>query len=292
MLTIDKSFAAELLPRREDTAAKWSFGKLLSLCGSQNMPGAATLSSYAALRSGVGLVTLASVESVVSAAAVNVPECTFITMPCHEGHPRENKTISGDGFSAIKRALTGSTAVLCGCGLGISDGTRALIKTLLTHCDVPLVLDADALNIIGESPEILETRKCRDVILTPHIGELSRLSGGGEITDAPAAALTLAKKYGVCVIAKGSATYITDGGEGYIHALPNSGMAKGGSGDILAGIIASLCAQGLAAVKAAVLAVYIHGRAGELARMKRGAYSMLPRDTADCISKAFMELSQ
>ena len=207
----------------------------------------------AAARSGVGLIALASVPPVTDAVASQLPECMLQVLPaCSRGG------ISWQGAALVARELTKATACLCGCGLGLGAHSRLLVRELVKSCLVPMVLDADALNILSEAPEIMLSARA-PIIITPHHGEMGRLIHG-QVTDPAAAACNFAKKYHVTVILKGSLTVVADqGGSVFMHDLDNSGLAKGGSGDVLAGIVAGLLAQGMDPAKAACLAVYIHG---------------------------------
>ena len=187
-----------------------------------------------------------------------------------------------------------STAVLAGCGMTDCTDTKEIVTSLICDSDVPLVLDADALNAISHCPEILCTSKA-PIIITPHIGEMSRLCGRScdEIkSDRIGGAVEFAKKYNVTVVLKDYVTVISSpSGETYIHDCRNSGMSKGGSGDVLSGMIASLAAQGIDIFDSARIGVVIHSMAGKIAAMKYTEVSMLPSDVINCISDVFAEMS-
>ena len=179
---------------------------------------------------------------------------------------------------------------MLGCGLSVCDDTKALVKSFVENCTAPMVLDADALNCIAENPEILKKRKS-DIIITPHPGEMGRLCGitAKEVNaDRVDVALSFAKKYGVITVLKGSGTIIASpNGQALLNTTGNSGMATGGSGDVLAGMTAGLLAQGKSAFDCAAAAVYLHGLAGDFAAEKLGKISMLPSDIIDYIAQAF-----
>ena len=181
-----------------------------------------------------------------------------------------------------------------GCGLSVNDNTSALVKGIIKKCDLPLILDADALNIVSKNPDILKSAK-RQVIITPHYMEMARLlhkdidyveNNKFEVCK------EFSKEYNVIVVLKGKETFVSspDGRVMCNNSVGNVGMAKGGSGDVLAGIIASLAAQGNDPYKSACAGVYLHGLAGDIAKDKYGTMSMIPTDILKCLPDAFMEL--
>ena len=287
-LKLDKETAKALLPVRDDRQAKWHFGRTILVCGSAAMSGAALLSAQGALRSGAGLVQLCSVAEVIAAARTAVPEA--LLLPVEQS---VNGVISGDTTSVILPQAEKAQSLLIGCGLGITDHGYRLLKSLSANYAGTVVIDADGLNVLAEHLTLLYNvpERC---ILTPHIGEFCRLSG---LTrehvepDVQGAAMDFAARYRCVVALKGARTVITDGDRAYVLDCPNSGMAKGGSGDVLAGLAAGLCAQmPHKPLESAALAAYLHSRAGLLAREKRSAYAMLPRDVLDALGQAFLEL--
>lgn len=287
-LKLDKETAKALLPVRDDRQAKWHFGRTILVCGSAAMSGAALLSAQGALRSGAGLVQLCSVAEVIAAARTAVPEA--LLLPVEQS---VNGVISGDTTSVILPQAEKAQSLLFGCGLGITDHGYRLLKSLSANYAGTVVIDADGLNVLAEHLTLLYNvpERC---ILTPHIGEFCRLSG---LTrehvepDVQGAAMDFAARYRCVVALKGARTVITDGDRAYVLDCPNSGMAKGGSGDVLAGLAAGLCAQmPHKPLESAALAAYLHSRAGLLAREKRSAYAMLPRDVLDALGQAFLEL--
>ena len=287
-ILLNKETARALLPRREETAPKWAFGRTALVCGCAAMSGAALLAGLAALRSGAGLVQLCSVPEVIAAARTALPEALSLPLDRTEG-----------GQGVIRRESAGTVlaqgekaqSLLVGCGLGISCDGRALLDRLLEGYSGTVVIDADGLNLLAERGALPPRVRGR-CILTPHAGEFRRLSGPAEACEDPgAAAEALAARYGAVVALKGAETHITDGLRRYVLSAPNSGMAKGGSGDVLAGLTAGLAAQMPdKPLEAAALAVWLHARAGQLARQVRGARAMLPRDVLECLGAAFSEL--
>lgn len=281
MKTLNGALARTLLPVRCESNAKWDFGRALLLCGSAQFSGAALMASEAALRSGAGLVQLCSAPEVIAAARMRLPECLLQTL-----HKENN-------FTLLSACMEKATAVLFGCGCGISDTSRMHLRQVLPT-PMPLVLDADGLNLLAEEPDLLQKRQ-GNTVLTPHCGEFCRISGCSREAlemHPQELARSFANQYQVTVVLKGAATVITDGREALVLDAPNSGMAKGGSGDILAGLCAGLLAQGLSPMDSAALAVYLHSRAGTLARERMGEYSMLPRDVLAALPEAFLSLQK
>ena len=288
---LDQNTARELLPRRDDRQAKWHFGRTALVCGSASMSGAALLSTQAALRSGAGLVQLCSVAEVINAARTVVPEALLLPVA------RQIEDLPGaihkDAAWIILGQAEKAQSLLFGCGAGITDHGRKLLNAFCNDYKGTLILDADGLNLLSENAALLYKVSGR-CILTPHIGEFCRLSGLTREqveSDPDGAAMVFAVKHNCVLTLKGARTVVTDGQRRYVLEAPNSGMAKGGSGDVLAGLTAGLAAQMPdKPLECAALAVWLHSRAGQLARQAQGAYAMLPRDVLDCLDKAFLEL--
>ena len=281
----DKNTVKRAVPNRPIDANKGTMGTLLSICGSFGMAGAAILAGKAALRCGIGLEKLALPKSVYPIAAGSILESVFL--PLIE---TADGKISRDNTELLLDEAKKSTAVLLGCGLSVCEDTKALVRGFIENCAVPTVLDADALNCISDNPEILKKRES-EIIITPHPGEMGRLCGlsAKEVNaDRVNVALRFAEKYGVITVLKGSGTIIASpNGRVLLNTTGNSGMATGGSGDVLAGMTAGLLAQGKNAFDCAAAAVYLHGKAGDFAAEKLGKISMLPSDIIDCIPAAF-----
>ena len=259
-----------LLPDRDPWGHKGSFGKILLLCGSRGFTGAAYLAAMGALRTGAGLTFLGVPESIYAIEAVKLNEPVVFPLPDQEG------MLSRDAIPEILNRLSNMDAVLIGPGLGQSPDIFEVVKAVLENAACPVVLDADGINVTAAHKDILRGRKA-PTILTPHDGEFARL--GGKIgDDRMAAAQALARDLGCIMLLKGHRTCITDGETHYRNETGNPGMAVGGSGDVLAGIIVSLLGQGIAPLEAAAVGAWIHGAAGDLCAAELGQYGMLPTD--------------
>lgn len=265
------------LPDREPYAHKGNFGRVLLLCGSRGYTGAAYLAAMGALRSGAGLVFLGVPESIYAIEAVKLNEAVVFPLPDRGG------MLSADGIPEILERLPRMDAVLIGCGLGQSPDTLAVVRAVLEHATCPVVVDADGINVLREHKDILRGRQF-GTVLTPHDGEFLRLGGsiGQSRTESAGA---LAQELGCTVVLKGHRTAITDGSKHYINTTGNPGMAVGGSGDLLAGIIVSLLGQGLELLTAAACGCWLHGAAGDLCARELGQYGMLPTDMLNVLPR-------
>lgn len=281
----DKNYVKRAVFNRPDDANKGSCGSLLSICGCYGMAGAAVMAGKAALRCGIGLLKMALPKSIYPIAAQNILESIYF--PLSE---TQDGKIKADNTEFLLSEAQKSKAVLMGCGLSVCSDTKRLVNSLICNCIKPMVLDADALNCICDSPEILKNAKS-PVIITPHPGEMSRLTklSVQEVNqNRVKTASDFAKKYDVVCVLKGAGTVIADSsGKILINTTGNSGMATGGSGDVLAGIVSALLAQGADAFDAAAAGVYLHGLAGDIAKDRFGKISMLPTDLIGCIHLAF-----
>ena len=266
-----------VLPNRDPFAHKGKFGKILLLCGSEGYTGAAALASMGALRSGAGLVFLGVPRSIYTIEAVKLTEAVVFPLPDKDGK------LSADAISEILERLPKMDAVLIGPGLGQSQGVYEVVKTVLEEAKCPVVLDADGINVVSRHMDILRGRTAQ-TILTPHDGEFARLGGViGE--NRVAAAEQMARELGCIMLLKGHRTVITDGNATYINCTGNPGMAVGGSGDVLAGIIVSLLGQGIRHLEAAACGAWLHGAAGDLCAAEIGQYGMLPTDMLSCLPR-------
>lgn len=282
---------AQLPPRRKD-AHKGDFGRVLVAAGSRGMTGAAVLAARAALKAGAGLVTVACPESERKIIACALPEVMTFGADC-----------AGGAFTAAAAAQVAAFArkkkidvLLVGPGLGEKPGARAFARRLLASLDVPAVIDADALNALAEGPRPLKIKTALSII-TPHPGEAARLLGR-KVTDRPAAAAALAALTGGTAVLKGPGTLICGDGKLYENITGGPALAKGGSGDVLAGLIAGFYAQnGLArgftpgmAAGSAALAVFLHGLCGDLAAKKLTARCVLAGELLDFLPAALGHL--
>ncbi len=295
---ITEDMVWERVPERVQDSHKGTYGKVLCVAGSSRFRGAAALCTEGALRSGCGIVTLATVEPVFASVQPRMPEA--ILMSCSRSDAPNEKGeyfggIDASEASKLRAELdNGYSALVIGPGMGNTDDTAALTKALVTDTNITAVLDADALNALARrstaDPDPISSnltalpRAASDgsVIITPHPGELARLCGCtiSHIKQSPAEiAVLYAIKNNCIVVLKEHRTIIaTPDGHIYRNTSGNSGLARGGSGDILAGMIGSLAAQGLSAEDAAICGVWLHGRAAERCSARRSQTCMLPHD--------------
>ena len=272
MKYMTESIIRTLLPRRQRESHKGDYGKILLLCGSRGFTGAAALAARGALRTGAGLVYLAVPESIYAIEAVKLTEPVVLPLPDREG------MLCADSIPAIAALLPKMDAVLFGSGSGLGEGTEAVLLYLLKNCTCPLILDADGITLAAKHKLVLRDRPYT-TILTPHDGEFARLSPPALPRVEQTAAL--ARELGVVMLRKGHRTLITDGCDCWENHTGNPGMATGGSGDVLSGIILSLLGQGLPPLQAAAAAGWLHGAAGDRAAEKLGEYGMLPGDLVE-----------
>lgn len=268
--------ALSLIPPRPENAYKNMFGRLLNIAGSRCMSGAAALSTMSALRSGAGLVTAASTAEVLDRISSAFFEATLLPLKA-----APDGTISAENVDTLLEFAEKCTAVSVGCGLAVSDDTVKLVSELVKNVKCALIIDADGLNCLCRCIDIIRNTKSR-LIITPHLGELRRLYkavyGESEEADRLTMAVSLSREFNITVAAKGVPNYIAGDGRLYICKAGNPGLSRGGSGDVLTGIVASLAAQGLAPLDAAAAGVHLHGKAADLAAEKLSVQSMLPSD--------------
>ena len=233
------------------------------------------MSAMSAARCGVGLLTTATVSENIPIMSMKIPEVMFEPLLSDD-----NGFMVKGNLDKIITLTKKASAVLIGCGLGITTETKILVKELIRNINCPIILDADGINCISDSINIIrETRS--GIILTPHPAEMSRLTGKSVAdiqSDRLNTAVNFSAEYGVITVLKGAGTIITDGSNSYVNLTGNPGMGKGGSGDILSGMIASFAAQGISLLEACMLSVYLHGKAGDAAAKKMSMQSMLPTD--------------
>lgn len=266
-----------ILPDRDPYGHKGTFGRVLLLCGSRGFTGAAYFAAMGALRSGAGLVYLGVPESIYAIEAVKLNEPVVFPLPDVDGK------LSAAAIPQILERLPAMDAVLIGCGLGISEGTLAVVQAVQENAACPVVLDADGINVLSGHMDILRGRH-HTTILTPHDGEFLRMGGvlNGIRTDCAA---EFARENGCILLLKGHRTCITDGQTGYVNRTGNPGMATGGSGDVLAGILVGLLGQGMEPMKAAACAAWLHGAAGDICARELGQYGMLPTDLLNVLPR-------
>ncbi len=290
-IQVVNKYVAESLMRknigsRPVNGHKGTFGRLLSLVGADRYPGAAAISTMSALRSGVGLVSVCTTERVAISLASNVRECTLF--PCHSDEDGFIKPTEHE-LSEILKLLESCDAVLIGCGLGQSESTMAVLEAALENANCPIIIDADGINLVSKRIELLRKAKT-DVTLTPHPMELSRLAGTDmktAVSNRYEIAKKLASDYGVTVVSKSSETLIVKADEAYVTMFGNDGLSKGGSGDLLAGLIASFTAQGKAPATAAILGTYAMGASCEEVSKRLSRTGMLASDIISYLPELF-----
>ncbi len=275
----------KLKPRAVD-AHKGDFGKVCIIAGSTGMSGAAVLAGRAALRAGAGLVRVATPKSVLPIVASIEPSFTTIALP------EDNLgRISAKAINPILEVLSENDVVAFGPGVGISGALRSVLEALLEQDQLRLIIDADGLNNLAGIKDWPTKLKAR-LVLTPHPGEMKRLWSGlfrePLPSDRQQQAVQLAQQTKTVVALKGAGTVVTDGQKVYINKTGNPGMATAGSGDVLTGVITALAGQGLSDFDAAVLGVYIHGLAGDIAAENLGQVSLMTTDIIDVLPEAFM----
>lgn len=266
-----------MIPQRKADTHKGNYGKLLLLCGSRGYTGAAALASMGALRSGAGLVYLAVPESIYEIEAIKLTEPVIIPLP------DENGTYAASAVGNVEEMLSNKDAVLIGPGIGRASGPEDVVCAVLRSFNGPVVVDADGINALIEHKDILRDRTS-PTILTPHNGEFLRF-GGKLDGDRLASAINFAQEYGIILLLKGHRTIITDGTVSYVNTTGNPGMATGGSGDVLAGILVSLLGQGIPPLEAAASAAWLHGAAGDICADEIGQYGMLPSDMLNVLPR-------
>lgn len=285
--TITFDMVKSKLPERYPEAHKGTFGKLLCICGSKNMPGAAFFAISSAVKCGVGLVEAVVPESIYEATAKKISEVTFYIVP-----ENEDGFISDESVGDILKESEKCSAVLAGCGLGWTQSTKNITYELIRNLTIPMIIDADGINVISENIDILKEAKS-ELVLTPHIKEMSRLISKDIETiaaDKIKYAKELSEKYGVTTVLKGNKTAISDkDGNAFINTTGNAGMAKGGSGDVLSGMLGSFLAQRLSPIDAAICAVFIHGMSGDECKDKFSSVSMTPTDLINELPNIFLQ---
>lgn len=272
-----------ILPPRPAESHKGNYGTVLTVAGSVGFTGAAYLASEAAVRGGAGLVFLAVPKTVYPILALKTTSA--MAFPVEDD---EDGRIISSALQKINQKLSRANALVLGCGLGQSEEVRKTVFSLVAGAEVPLVLDADGINAFAENRDKL---KGKDLILTPHEGELARLGFTRHSGESRAdAALRAARQFGAVTVFKGTGTAVAaPDGRLYVNTTGNPGMARGGSGDILAGLTGAFIAQGADSFSAASAAVYVHGLAGDMARDEIGEVGMDSADILRFVPKAIKE---
>lgn len=274
------------LPPRATDAHKGDFGKVCIIAGSVGMSGAAALAAKAALRAGAGLVKAAVPRSILPIVAALEPSYTTIPLP-----EDKDGRISAQAVNTILQAADENDVVAFGPGVGTSGELRQVTEALITKENLRLIIDGDGLNNLSGIKNWTAELKAK-LILTPHPGEMKRLWAGlfrePMESQRNQQAVKLSQYTKAVTVLKGAATVVTDGEKLYVNKTGNPGMATAGSGDVLTGIIAALCGQKLNNLDAAILGVYIHGLAGDIAAEKLGQISLIATDIIETLGEAFM----
>lgn len=279
LYTYDEQDVDSLLPHRKRDTHKGSYGKVAVIAGSRNMAGASLFSAEAAYRMGCGLVRVCTVEANREIVQSRLPEALLTTY--------EEKDVNTMRM-AMKTVMGWADVIVIGPGLGTGEAAEYLVDKVLRSFDGPVILDADGINVLAKHMDLFETIHSK-LILTPHLMEMSRLTNQ-TVTDIKAnkydLAREFAKRHNAVIALKDARTVVSDGGiSAYINITGTNGMATGGSGDVLAGMIAGLLAQGMEAFEATKLGVCMHGMAGEFAAARKGQYSMIAGDIVQSIKE-------
>jgi ADP-dependent NAD(P)H-hydrate dehydratase / NAD(P)H-hydrate epimerase len=286
---INEEDVKRALPKRHKNAHKHSVGKVLVIAGSRGMTGAAAMTAMSAMRSGAGAVILGTPKSIHPILAKKLTEVMVEPLP-----ETSDSTLSLASYEIIKQYIHWADILICGPGISTNEETSELVKKIVSSCDKPILLDADGLNNICDRTSILKKFKVRGIIITPHMGEFSRLTGllpeqieKNKIEIARRFAL----QWGVTLVLKGAPTItVSKDGNVFINSSGNPGMATAGMGDILSGLIGGLWSQGMETVSAAYSGVFIHGQAGDFAKIKLGEKSLMALDVQTLISKSILHI--
>ena len=288
---LDACKVLELVEKRPENSHKGTFGRLVLIAGSDRFPGAAQIASLSALRSGVGLVTVITTQAAAAALAVSAKEATLLPLPSDErGFMNASGSIKDEIIETVKNA----DALLIGPGLGTAAGCLDILKTAIKNAACPIILDADGINLVCGRIEFLRKAKS-DLILTPHPAELARLCGeplGNVLCDRLSYAKRISDTYGCTVVSKSAGTLIVGNGGISLSVCGNNGLARGGSGDFLAGLIASFAAQGYPAEKAAKLGVTVQGLTCEAVSKRLSRRGMLPSDMIGYLPLLFKKIER
>ena len=289
-IVLDKDYVKSLLPLRREDGNKGTFGRVLIVCGSKKMVGCCVLAAQGALRSGAGLVEIAFPDVLYTALTSRLTETLFLPLETDE-----HGEISHLALPAILEAADKADVVVCGCGMGTGYGAHLVTTSLISVSRTPLILDADSLNCLADAVNFLKNADC-EILLTPHPGEMARLTDKTvqEIqADREKNACDFCRDYNVNLLLKGQNTVICNRDVSSVCVNPtgNSGLAKGGAGDLLSGIIGGIAAQnGGRLFDAACVGAYVHGFAADLICGSYTEYCMLPSDCAYVLPAAFTEL--
>ncbi len=286
----DRETALQALKPRNPESNKGDYGRLFCLCGSEGMAGAASLCVRAALRGGAGLVNAVLPRSIYQIVAGQATEAIYTLLDYSSPG-----TLTEDSQRSLAEALRKADAMVLGCGLSTNRESSALFRQCLMGAEKPIVIDADGINLLARNIDILKTVQA-PLVLTPHPGEMARLTGRSvaEIQlHRLESAREFAREYQVVLVLKGAGTIVAEpSGHAWVNQTGNAGMARGGSGDVLAGLIGALLAQGCAPAQAAAAAVWLHGTAGDRCAARLSQIAMLPGDLIEELPGLFLEIGR
>lgn len=282
MKEVDWAYVAQHLHPRPPQSDKNDYGRVLAVCGSRDYIGAPYFAAQAAVRTGSGIVTLAVPQCIYPILAGKLNEPTFLSLPSDD-----DGKITADSLPSLRRRA----AILIGPGLGISDGVAQAVQSVIHEADCPVIVDADGINVLAGHIHVVE-KAAYPIVLTPHTREFMRICDTPHMGDLAADAAAFAVKHHCVLLLKGHRTVIA-GPEGTVlcNAHGNPGMAKGGSGDVLSGIILSLLGQGVPPLAAAACGAYVHGCAGDLCANEIGEFGMTPTDMISYIPRVLKPLN-
>lgn len=284
---IDEEYISSLFQKRNPLSNKGNYGKVLCICGSRNMPGAAVLAANGALRTGAGLVTVAFPETAYSGIASKLTEPLMLPV-----YANQQGFFAQSAVPKILEAVKKADAILIGCGIGVCPDTEFVLREVLKNAECPVVLDADGINIVSEHMDILKTVTA-PIVMTPHPGEMARLLGCSA-AQVQESRMNFARGFArmrdkLTLVLKGANTLVAQkDSKVYVNTTGNAGMARGGCGDLLAGMIASFIAQGMKPSDASKAAVYLHGKAGDLAAKKYSERAMTVTNMLEFFPELFL----
>ncbi len=285
-MTNQKQEIFSLFSKRPEYANKGDFGRALIIAGSYGMAGAAIICAKSCIKSGIGICDIACEDRVYPIVSSSVPAAVCTPL---------SKEFSADDKTNLKNSLKKADVVVIGPGMGNSDYTDKILRLVLELSEVPVIIDADALNVLSSDLSILEGKKC-DVIITPHPGEMSRLTGASVVeinANRVKVATEFSKKYNVITLLKGKNTVISnERGEYFINESGTPAMATGGSGDMLCGVISAFIGEGFSPVDATRAGAFVHGLAGEYSEKEFSARATTPGSMIKMLSKVYKEIEQ
>lgn len=286
MKITDKEYVLRHLPKRLSHQNKGDFGHVLVIGGSVGMCGSVCMTAESAIKAGAGLVTVCVPQEISEVVMTKLTEC--MVLPAKS----KNGVFSSEATEKISEFLPKVNTVVFGMGVRVCQGGLEILKLLFSSFSGNLILDADGLNILAQNMELINRKNCK-VIVTPHPGEMSRLVNQ-PISEIQVTrnenALSFSKEFGLVTVLKGEKTVISDGKDVFVNPTGNVGMATAGSGDVLAGIIGGLSAQGLSSFESSVIGTYLHGLSGDIAEQDKTVYCLKATDIIEYLPRAFKKV--